>query len=519
MPKRTSSGLFDLIHSLTKAEKAYFKSFSQWKSREQDPLYVKLFDAILRQKNYDEKKIISLFNIKPNVFSSLKNSLNNILLDCLRNFHTGDQVSHKVRELIYHAEILFIKKLFSACIKILEKASGIAKEYELFTYYIEISHFIQKVKQAEKNIPWLEEIQPEFQLKEKAILNKISNFHEYQKSMAASMVYGYKIDQKKIAGRELSYEDYVDMRLVKDEKHALSYAAKINHYQLKGLYYSYRNDYKKGLKSYIELKKFIDGHEKMKFANINTYGIALHNILTVGQGILPFEEVKKHFQNLKDTKPYWRNENIDFKASYYNNMLRIYVFYFIRDKAAQLTNEVEQWLGKNEHKANKLNISSIIYFLAHLYFFNSDLKRSLYWLNKLVNNYNERVENYAYSSAKILILIIYYELGNYDQLPYLAKSTRGFLLKRQRLFDFEKKILHFFSKKVLKASDQSVEVKVLFKMLRNELLEGHRKDQRNFKVLQYFDFISWLDSKIEGRPFFDIIKNKGSVFDERNKIL
>ncbi|MBI2270605.1 MAG: hypothetical protein HYU69_09670, partial [Bacteroidetes bacterium] len=68
-------------------------------------------------------------------------------------------------------------------------------------------------------------------------------------------------------------------------------------------------------------------------------------------------------------------------------------------------------------------------------------------------------------------------------------------------------------------NDQSAEVKTLFKTLRNELLEGHRKDQRNFKVLQYFDFISWLDSKTEGRSFFEIIKSKGGTFDERNKIL
>ena len=90
MPKSTSTSLFELIQSLTKAEKAYFTSYAQWKSKEDHPLYIKLFDVILQQKKYDEKKIIAQFNIKLNVFASLKNNLYSSLLDCLRNFHTGN---------------------------------------------------------------------------------------------------------------------------------------------------------------------------------------------------------------------------------------------------------------------------------------------------------------------------------------------------------------------------------------------------------------------------------------------
>ena len=52
---KPSTELFNLIQSLSKSEKRFFKLSSSLQDGEKN--YLKLFDAIEKQKSYDEKEI------------------------------------------------------------------------------------------------------------------------------------------------------------------------------------------------------------------------------------------------------------------------------------------------------------------------------------------------------------------------------------------------------------------------------------------------------------------------------
>lgn len=97
-------------------------------------------------------------------------------------------------------------------------------------------------------------------------------------------------------------------------------------------------------------------------------------------------------------------------------------------------------------------------------------------------------------------------MGNEDLMEYIAKSSYRFLYKKNRLHEIEKAILNFMKKKLpglIKDKDR-IEA---FKELKTEL-EAVLKDSVMKKELGYFDFISWLESKIENRPFAEIVKEK-----------
>ena len=103
-------------------------------------------------------------------------------------------------------------------------------------------------------------------------------------------------------------------------------------------------------------------------------------------------------------------------------------------------------------------------------------------------------------------MILHFELGNTDILEYLVKSTYRFLYKRKHLYKFETSILNFIRKKLPKTNSEK-ELITIFKDLKTELGKI-TKDPFEKKALDYFDFISWLESKIEKRPFADIVKEK-----------
>ena len=120
---------------------------------------------------------------------------------------------------------------------------------------------------------------------------------------------------------------------------------------------------------------------------------------------------------------------------------------------------------------------------------------------------NESIESQKeddFVFAKIFNLIIHYELGNEDQLPYLMRSTYRFLNKSKRQFKTEGAILRFMQTSLFTAKSKK---DIVFEELKTDLLKI-TKNQFEAKVLDHFDFISWLESKIQNKPFIEILKKK-----------
>jgi hypothetical protein len=92
-----------------------------------------------------------------------------------------------------------------------------------------------------------------------------------------------------------------------------------------------------------------------------------------------------------------------------------------------------------------------------------------------------------------------------DVIPYYLRSTYRYLSKKDDLQLFERHILDF-----IKLLDRSMTPKTLifqFRNLRDQLLllVDNPYEKRAFI---YFDIISWLESKIQGRKVSEIIKEK-----------
>ncbi|MBI2270878.1 MAG: hypothetical protein HYU69_11085 [Bacteroidetes bacterium] len=103
-------------------------------------------------------------------------------------------------------------------------------------------------------------------------------------------------------------------------------------------------------------------------------------------------------------------------------------------------------------------------------------------------------------------MIVQFELNDLDALPYTIRSTYRSLLKGERLYKFENAILQFLRKDLPKADHKS-ELIHAFKKL-SGIIREISKDPFEKNAMGEFDFISWLESKIENRPFAEIIRNK-----------
>ena len=64
MSNHLSDTLFQLIHSLEKSEKRHFKLYIKRSSSKEDLKIVRLFDAMEKLSDYDEKFLLKIFFAK-----------------------------------------------------------------------------------------------------------------------------------------------------------------------------------------------------------------------------------------------------------------------------------------------------------------------------------------------------------------------------------------------------------------------------------------------------------------------
>ena len=198
---------------------------------------------------------------------------------------------------------------------------------------------------------------------------------------------------------------------------------------------------------------------------------------------------------------------------YHNHLLDYYLTPAEFVKGISLISSLERGLKEYGDRITHSTELTIYYNIVCLYFGAGEFAFSLHWLNRILNSPYKDLREDIHCFSHILNLIIHYELKNMDLLEYLVKSTYRFLLIRKRLFKFETLILNFMRKTLPRAPGQK-ELIGSFSDLRKEL-EAVSCDPFERKALEYFDFISWLDSKITGRPFAEIVKEKASWYTEK----
>ena len=106
---KPSNELFDLVKSLTKSEKRFFKLSSSLQTGDKN--YLKIFDAIDKQDEYDENALKNLFKKETFIkhFPSEKNHLYKLILKSLRAYHADNSVSSQLKQEIKNIEILYNK--------------------------------------------------------------------------------------------------------------------------------------------------------------------------------------------------------------------------------------------------------------------------------------------------------------------------------------------------------------------------------------------------------------------------
>jgi hypothetical protein len=500
MSKYDSDHLYSLIKSLGKAEKRHFKVHSSKHVLGGGNIYVKLFDAICAQKTYDEKALLTekIFHDLP----SLKHRLYNAVLRSLEEYHSSVEI--EIKSSLIHIEILFNKSLFPQCLKKINTAKKNTEKYELFELLMEVLRWEHRVAVKQYDIQLRVNILKE----QNRVLKLFINLKTYlDLANSISLNYQQHGSERSLKGVH-QIKKLLKHPLLQNESKALSFRARQNFYACHYGFSLIKGDFVKAQQFSKRMATMYIEHPYMISTYTSAYLTSINNFLITANGLNQYNEMLYHINQLEVVRKGLKSSSERALAFFYlTHLLNYYTGIGLFSEATNDLRKIEHEMQEHELYLNQLQKTILYLTISQIYFGQENYKKTLHWLNKINALGEMKVRTDIESFFRIFYLIVHYEMkSDRDLLISLFKSTHRFLYKRQGVFKFESIMLNFIKENMVKGI-QKKNMKSLFSKLKSKL-EPLMKDPYENQVFQYFDFISWLKSKIENRSFAEMVKEK-----------
>lgn len=496
----TSSYVFDLIKSMTKVEKAYFKKYASLFVHGDENNYRKLFTAMNRQKTYDEEKLKAEFAGEKFIkqFSVVKNHLFNKILAALESYDHSP--FSKIKSLVHRAEILKEKGLYREARKLIERAKKRANRYELYPLLLEINYYTEfnlALQQYDMEKTW------QTLITIKKILLVIENVMQYNELLCrVGKIYVKQniSDSQKIKS---DIKNILQHPLLKSELQAMSQESLRKYYEIHALCNDILNE-KEQLYYYTgKLVKMYDNPNKVRL-HPERYFIFIQNHLYASLYIKRYDSVLFCLLKLREIFPLLVSPRLraTFFACFYAALLHYNNQMGEFKKVHELEKKIYNGLREYGNKITEEHKITLYQNLCIAHFGTGNIQLALYWLNKIRNDFPiKKIGDHI----KLINLVIHYELGNIELIPNLIISFIRNKKNKGGLSDVENHLIKLLQK-LIKCS--SPDLKIIELQKTHHVLLAVAKEKQADINLYEFDFISWLESKIKSKPFAEIVKEK-----------
>lgn len=173
-------------------------------------------------------------------------------------------------------------------------------------------------------------------------------------------------------------------------------------------------------------------------------------------------------------------------------------------KGRNVIKRIEEGLKKYD-KEIPLQLKAILLSnVASFCIMDGDFETALKYNNLILNDPQLSFKGDVVNLAKLCLLLIHFELENFDLLEYLIDSTSRFFKSRPHFLPAEQALLKFFKKAIASNEDELREAY-------EELIFHLKKTLKNpaeSNLLEMFDFISWAESSMQKKKMADILRQK-----------
>ncbi|MGE5520445.1 MAG: hypothetical protein ACM3VS_11005 [Candidatus Dadabacteria bacterium] len=518
MPNRSTDTLFQLIHSLQKAEKRAFKLYIKRNSSNEELKIIQVFDTMDKMSEYDEASLLKkLPSIKKQQLSNIKAHLYKEVLASLRLLKSEDDIDIQLHEQLDYARILYNKGLYLQSLKILDRIKELALS-------LNQDGFLVQIISLEKKIETLH-ITRSMQDRADRLANEANEINEKRRvitqlSNLALQLYSWYIKNGH-ARNENDEAGVTEFFLSSIPENAFSLTG---FYERLYLYQSYcwyafiRQDF---LMYYRYTQKWTDlFHEEPHMVSIEPghYIKGIHNLLNAHFDLRnydKFETTLQEFEDFSNSEVANHNHNNKIQTFVYLTTAKINHHFLLGSfkEGLKMVPEIEEKLQEYSIYLDRHRVLVFYYKIASLYFGCGDYDKTIDYLQKIIN-WKVDLRNDLQCYARLLHLLAHYELGNFDLMEYLTKSVYRFMAKMENLTVIEEEMFRFLRQN-FHSSPQKMQPQ--FEHLLNNIkkYENNRFETRAFA---YLDIISWLESKVHNKLLATIIQEKYKTSKRSNAL-
>jgi len=470
--------------------------------------YLKLFEALEKHQDYDEEKLRKLFAGEDFIkrLPAVKNYLSGQLLKSLRVVRAGNTRSSEIKGLLEDIAILHEKRLYKQALKIIEKTRELAHQQELFESLLELNRLEEQVLLETLDLERFEANLPVSYALDKELLDLLHNVAEYRNLYNRIVLLNKKIKEARTEAELRLFTEISNHPLLQSVDRARCFDSRNYYYRILLIYNHAKGDNKTSLELAKAQLALIESFPDKITEDPKSYLSALNNILLGQIHLHAYENFGETLAKLKA----FPHKSISQEVSHFIHVCTFEMVMYLDtgdfEKSVDIRAGLISGMKKYEDKINPIEKITLLYNLFYSYFGTGEFSKALEIINQLQNRYQKELRYDIQCAVKILNLILHYELGSNLLLEHNAISTYRFLIKSKRLYKLENIVLDFIRKKMPSIYSPKDEI-AAFKQLRTEFMELTPHPYES-KAFEYFDYISWLDSKIEGKPFAEIVRRK-----------
>ena len=520
-----SKNLFQLIKKLSPNEKGYFKKVSRIHSLNgKDTAYIRLFDILDKQEQYDKKEVDAYFGNKKIIgqLPVISNYLYYLILDTLEEFNSGKSTESRLKKSIANAEQLYIKGLYEQARTLIDKAKEKAEQSENFLLILQIYAFEGKLSLLEQNIGNLKKFGDALNESRKQVIEKFKNYSDYRQ-LVSQMFYISKSTGRhlKTEKDQAAFEKIMQHPLLSNRKQAQSISALYNYL----LIHSYYHDIKKerdittSIKFNMERLQLLEANRQYASHSPVLYISVLHNLLLNAGEIFDLDLFKFLLEKVKNA-----NEFLEIKPEPEVESFRNLTFIKYNIFQSFISGDFQQgidFIKGNEQTYYELHQNrgeeeTLVFCLNlfHLYFGVGDFKQALNWVNKFIQTEQQTLRLDLWINVNWVNILIQVELENFEFATSLIRSFIRFLNKHPKEFAFENqfvKVLRSYIEYALndKETERFTKMKEMKKLLNENNQVGVISD------VDYTLLVPWVKSKVEGHTFTEMYKKCIKDFKKR----
>ena len=304
--------------------------------------------------------------------------------------------------------------------------------------------------------------------------------------------------------RQQAVRKIIEDPIFSDPDNALTHTGRVFYYRTLNLCHyaliAYENFYDSGQR----LVALLESQPQFLKDNLSDYIAALSNFILSCGLLKKYPEVRESLDKLWKLKPITKDDGLKIRRQYFTTKFVLCIFTGDFEEGKQ---EMERFLSLNkDHLIQEHETASFYFQYFSICFGCGAFDEALDWLNLWLSQPKNTDREDLQSLARILELMLHFEMRNYTLCDSLLRSATRFISKKKRLYGLELVFIKGISETLKTVHKDGYSNKAFIEM-KKDFSEIVQQPEAQV-LLQTFDLAAWLDSKISEKPFAEVVKEK-----------